>query len=400
MYDILQGVRVVEVSSWLFLPAAGAVLADWGADVVKVEDPVTGDPQRGLASFLTTPSGFNPVTSMPNRGKRSVGIDIANVEGREILLDLVREADVFTTNFMPGSRERLGIDAESLRSVNPRLIYCLGTGQGSRGPDANNGGFDLASTWARAGIAARMTPDGGVPPMMPGSVGDLMGGITAAGAVAAALFARERDGRGRDVEVSLFAVGMWMMSQSITAAPFGLSLPLGDRTTPPNPIVNCYRTLDDRWIWLVMMQADRFWGPLCERLGRPDLVADERFVDMASRAANLGECIQELDATFAARDLGQWLEILEGFDGVWAPVRSVDEVVSDPQTLANGYFTEIIDDGDEVHRVVASPAQFDGQVLGPLNREPGHGEHTEAVLLELGLSWDRIAELKDRKAVL
>ena len=222
MYDILKGVRVVEVSSWLFVPTAGAVLADWGADVVKIEHPIMGDPIRGLTNAEASGALMNPNTELPNRGKRSVGVDVGTDRGKEILYTLVESADVFLTNFLPDARKRLAIDVEDIQARNPRIVYALGTGQGSLGPEAEDGGFDLASAWARGGAAFQMTPTGGEPPNQPGSFGDLSGGMNLAGAVAAALYRRERDGHAPVVEVSLYATGMWWMAQAITAGAVGV----------------------------------------------------------------------------------------------------------------------------------------------------------------------------------
>ena len=396
MYEIMSGVKVVEVASWTFVPAASAILADWGADVVKVEHPETGDPQRGLFNLLTSENGANPMLEVPNRGKRSIGLDISTPEGLQVLHELVKNADVFVTSFLDAQRVKLKIDVEDLRAVNPDLIYARGTGWGPRGPEADRGGFDLASTWARGGIAYLMTPEDGEPPMMPGSVGDLSGGVTLAGAIAAALFHRERTGRAEVVDVSLYGVGMWLMSQSITGAPLGLSLPRGPKRTDSfNPLVNPYRTKDNRWLYLVFLQADRWWPELAKHLGRADLAADERFADSMSRMTNAAELIAELDATFATNTLAEWRDTLGGIEGVWAPAMSPEEIGTDPQVLENEFFPEIHMDNGNSFRIVACPMQFGATGPGELRQMPEHGQHTEEVLLELGRTWEDIVGYKD-----
>lgn len=400
MFGVLSGVRVIEVASWTFVPAAGAILSDWGAEVIKVEDPVRGDPQRGLFNALVPAGGPNPMVDIPNRGKRSVGIDLAHPDGQGLLYQLIRGADVFTTNLRPDSLKKLGIDLKHVREQNPSIIYARGTGYGVRGPDAMKGGFDGAATWSRASIAYQMTQPGGAPPVMPGSIGDLVGGLAAAGGIAAAIAHRERTGEATEVDVSLFGVGMWIMAQSISAAPMGLSPLPSTRERPFNPIANQYRTKDDRWIQLMMLQSDRCWPDLCRHLGRDDLIEDPRFADAAGRQANVAECIAVLDEIFASRTLDEWRVALAGVEGVWDALQTPGEVASDPQALENGYFPEIEYWDGQSYRVVASPVQFGGELLADLRPGPDAGQHTEEVLMELGLDWDRIAELKQSGAVM
>jgi len=400
MYDVLKGVKVVEVSSWLFVPAAAAVLADWGAEVIKIEDPVSGDPIRGLTNAENSGALMNPNTELPNRGKRSVGVDISTEEGREILYRLVDTADVFVTNFLPGARQRLEIDVDHIRARNPDIIYALGTGQGSLGPEADRGGFDLASAWARSGAAYQMTPVAGEPPNQPGSLGDLSGGMNLAGAIAAALFRRQCDGHAPVVEVSLYATGIWWMAQAITAGAVGVTREFRTRRNPFNALVNYFPTKDGRWVCLVYLQADRWWPDLCRHLDRPDLIDDTRFSSAANRTENVEACTRVLDEIFASRTLDEWRDTLASVEGVWAPVLSPAEVGADPQAIVNGYLPDV-DKGDgRIYRGVASPARFDQVPIGTLRGAPEHGESTEAVLLELGFDWDQIGALKESGAVM
>ncbi|HXY95238.1 MAG TPA: CoA transferase [Acidimicrobiia bacterium] len=400
MYDILRGVRVVEVCSWLFVPSAAAVLADWGAEVIKVEHPASPDPIRGLVNAETAAAVMNPNVELPNRGKRSVGLDISSPGGREILDRLVDSADVFCTNFLPSTRKRLGIDVADIQGRNPRVVYALGSGQGSLGAEVERGGFDLASAWARAGAAFQMTPGGGEPPNQPGSLGDLTGGLALAGAVAAALYRRERDGHASVVEVSLYAVGIWWMAQAITAGNVGVSREFRTRRNPFNALVNYFPTKDGRWVCLVYLQADRWWPDLCRRLGRPDLVDDARFSTAAERDQNVEECTRVLDEIFLSRTFAEWRDALADAEGVWAPVLSPAEVAEDPQALVNGYLPDV-DLGDgQVYRGVAAPVRFDERPVGTLCGAPEHGQDTETVLLELGYTWDDIVALKENGTVI
>ena len=282
---ILDGVRVVEVATWTFVPACGAVLADWGAEVIKVEHPVTGDPQRGLMMSGMVGDGaqssVNFIMETPNRGKRSIGVDISSDAGREVLLKLVAEADVFITSFLPAARAKLRIDVDDLRAVNPRLIYARGHGQGVRGAEAGNGGYDTTSFWARSGLANFFAPkDGsGFPPFHSPAIGDLTSGQTLAGGIAGALFHRERTGEASAVDVSLLSVGLWSMAPGIVASRlFDIDdLPQSLHPEMMNPLTNFYRTKDGRYLTLIMLEGDKYWAPVCQAIGRPDLIDDPRF---------------------------------------------------------------------------------------------------------------------------
>jgi crotonobetainyl-CoA:carnitine CoA-transferase CaiB-like acyl-CoA transferase len=402
---IMEGIRVVEVAAWTYVPIAGAVLAEWGADVIKVEHPDTGDPQRGLVTSGLMPSGpgsVNFMIELPNRGKRSVGLDLKHEKGREVLLELVKSADVFLTNFRPQARKSLGIDVDDLRAVNPKLIYVRGSGQGQRGPEAERGGYDACSYWARGGSADIISDPNDYPLMQPGpAYGDVIGGMTIAGGISAALYHRERTGEALVVDNSLLATGMWATGASVLMAGlFGFGrFPRGNRAKVPNPLVLTYKTKDDRYLSLVMLESDRYWADFVIKVGRPELADDPRFVDAAARAQNSEACVGILDEIFASRTFEEWKSVLQEVEGVWAPVQTASEILEDPQVLENGYLREVEAASGTKFRMVASPLQFDEQPPD-LVRAPDHGEHTDEVLEELGLDMDAIMELKIAGAVL
>ncbi len=391
-----DGVRVVELAQWVFVPVAGALLADWGADVVHIE-PLQGDPYRGLMTqgIGADRGGVNLSMALANRGKRSLALDVRHDQGIEVLHKLLESADVFLTNVRPGGLQRLGLDPETLTERYPRLICARGNGYGAQGPDADQAGYDSSAFWARGGLAHILTPpDREYPIGQRGAMGDRNGAMALAFGVAAALLRRERTGAGSVVDVSLLATAMWTLSSDLLAALGGQEPgPVPGRGAMPNPVVGAYRTKDGRHIQLVFLDSDRYWAPLCRVIGRPDLIDDPRFVDLRARHKNVAECVAELDVEFEKRTLEEWKELLGTIDAPWAAVQSVPEVLDDPQVAANGYVAEVqLDDGAS-YRLPNVPVQFDGQGA-TLHRAPEFGEHTELVLAELGYGWDDITKLQ------
>ncbi|MDO8364559.1 MAG: CoA transferase [Actinomycetota bacterium] len=401
----MDGIRIVEVAAWTFVPAAGAVLTEWGAEVLKIEHPETGDPQRGLVSSGLVPggaSGVNFFLEQPNHGKKSVAINLQHPAGRDVLLKLCETADVFLTNWLPGPRTRARIDVDDIRAVNPNIVYVRGHGQGSKGPDADKGGYDGSSFFARSGVMnALMYGDDPYGPTQPPAFGDLPGGQTLAGAVAAGLLQRERTGVAPVVDVSLLSFGMWVNAPDIVMSKLfeGQGIPKMTRDRLPNPITNRYLTSDGRLVQLVMLQAMRFWPELITAVGRPELAHDERFSSPAAMSENRVEATRILDEVFATKTLAEWKAILETVSGVWAPVQQGLDLYDDVQVKANGYLADVVAENGTTFQLVANPVQFD-ETPPIVTRAPNLGEHTDDVLREAGYDDEAIIQLKIDSAIL
>ena len=396
----LTGYRVVELGFWVAGPSAGAILADWGAEVVKIEPP-SGDPFRGLymaVAGVELPA--NPPFEMDNRGKRSVVLDLRTDEGRAIALQLIERADVLVTNIRPEVLAGFGLDYPQVAERCPRLVYARVTGYGESGPDRDRPAYDVGAFWARAGIAAALASETGEPPLQRGAMGDHVAGMTLAGGVSAALLARERTGRGQLVTSSLLRVGVFVLGWD-TNATLRLGIPARPMTRPSmtNPVINAYRARDDRWFWLLGLQGQRHWPDLARAIGRPEWLDDPRFATMIGRRDNSVELVGLLDDIFAQRTLAEWGAAFDAAGMWWAPVQTTEEVVADPQVRAAGAFVPVPTlDGAPVE-MVASPVDFSDTRWAPGGPSPECGQHTEEVLLELGYGWDDIGGLKERGAI-
>jgi crotonobetainyl-CoA:carnitine CoA-transferase CaiB-like acyl-CoA transferase len=402
VFDLLNGTRVVELAQWVMVPSSAALLADLGADVIKIEQPARGDPYRGIrtAALRDGAAGESPSVAHTNRGKRSLGLDVKCPAGRAVLVELLRTADVLLTSLRVPAMHRIGLDPDSVREINPRLVYARANAFGYDGPDSDAGGYDATAYWSRGGFAHSLTPVGAeYPVQMRPALGDRTTALAIAMGVCAALVKRERTGAGSVVDVSLMGTANWVLAGDLLAALTAGVDPVQDpeRSHSTNPLTNTYRTRDGRWISLVGMQPDRYWDGFCAAIGRPDLALDPRYASMASRAENAATCIAELDAVFAQADLGEWRDRLAGFDGPWAPVQGALEIVEDPQTKANEWIVQLDDSGQPAY-AIAGPVRVRGGD-SRLRRAPAVGEHTEQVLLELGKSWEEIAALKADQAV-
>jgi crotonobetainyl-CoA:carnitine CoA-transferase CaiB-like acyl-CoA transferase len=382
----LEGINVVELGVWVAGPAAGGILADWGADVVKIEPP-SGDPARLFGRMLGLDMDVSPPFEMDNRSKRSVVLDLTTEDGRAVARELISDADVFVTNVRPGAVQRLGLDFASVAADNPRLVYGLITGYGETGPDADRAAYDVAAFWSRAGLAHLLTRPGDTPPFQRGGMGDHSAGMTLAAAICAALLARDRTGSGQLVSTSLYRQGAYTVSFDLnTYLMTGQPIAIGQREKMGNPCMNNYAAGDGRRFWIVGLEVDRHWPPLCRAIGKAEWLDDPRFADARARAVNAVELIAELDQIFATKPLDEWAEIFASEpDFFWSPVNTVEDVVADAQFHAAGGMVDVPDTqlGKGTVPMIATPVDFHGTPWAARSTAPRLGEHTDEVLAEL-----------------
>ncbi|MFG2029181.1 CaiB/BaiF CoA transferase family protein [Streptomyces sp. NPDC048825] len=381
----LEGYSVVELGMWVAAPAAATMLADWGADVVKVEAP-TGDPNRYTLKHVGQDIDSEPPFESDNRGKRGIVLDLRSEEGKDVLERLLERADVFVTNLRPGALERLGLAPDELRARHPRLVVGTLTGYGWAGAERDRAGYDVSAFWARPGIAAMLNPAGEPPPGIRPGLGDRMAASNLVAGVLAALLLRERTGEGGVVDVSLLRSGTYANGTDLALQNFfgkrGRTRP---RTEHESPLYNSYRTADDRWFWLVGLEGNRHWPGILKALGREDLAQDERFATGKARRGHVRELIAAFDEEFAKLPLAEWAQRFDAEGVWWAPVQTLAEVAADPQAEAVGAFVEQPGMGDAPPlRTVATPVNFWGVDDKPRSGAPALGEHTDDVLRELG----------------
>ena len=398
----MEGIRILDLADHTFVPAASAILSDWGAEVIKVEHITRGDAARGLASSGLAMFGgeVSPILEHANRGKLSLALDLNQDEGREILYQLAAISDVFLTNKMPSVREKLKTDIDDIRAHNPNIIYVSGHGYGARGPDRDAGGYDAISFWYRgtSGMSAK-APDATTVPGMPApAYGDTIGAMTIAGGISAALFHRERTGEADVVDVSLMNtghVGDGCRHRGVAARGHAVArarrAPVGQIT---NPLVLVYETKDDKFLSLCMLQGHHYWPEACERFGIPQYIDDPRFATNELFIENASVGAELVAEAIKGKTLEEWKTQLRGMKGQWAPVQDTIDVVTDPQTVANGYLQEIHSKGGTPFTLVSTPVQFNG-APAPTSRAPEFNEHGDEILTEkLGLDWDTIVDLK------
>ena len=392
---MLDGIRVVEHATYMAAPGAGSILSDWGADVIKIEPP-GGDPIRKFFATIGTDIKDNPVFDFDNRGKKSIILDTRTEEGQAILRKLAGDADVFLTNVRPGGLSRSGLDYDSLKHVNPKLVYCSLTGYGLEGPDADKPGFDVASFWSRSGVAALTVPKGQEPFALRTAFGDHTTSIAAAAGICAALVQAARTGRGQLVEASLLRAALFALGSDFAIQLFfGRIGSTKSRHEQIQPLMNFFKTSDDSWICIVSRQGDVDWAPLCRVMDRADLIDDERYKTAKGRRANSAELVTLMDAAFGQYTKAEIAKRLDKEAIAWAPVQTLAEVASDPQVKAAGAITQVPSaSGDgSTFSSPASPVRFPGADDGPKGPSPRMGEHSRTVLETLGYTAGEIDRL-------
>lgn len=400
----LTGIRIIDWTIWQQGPVATQMLADLGAEVIKIEERDKGDPGRGIvavAGASTGKSGRNFYFEANNKHKQSIALDLKRPEAREIVYRLAAKSDVFVQNFRKGVAARLGLGYPALRAHNDRLIYASASGYGPEGPDSGEPSFDYLGQ-ARSGIMNATGVDGSPPNYIFGGIADQMGAVMLAYGVLAALLARERYGVGQEVDAS--HLGSMMALQGLNVASrtiHGKEFNRNTRANAFNPLWNHYRCADDKWLCLGMLQPDRYWKDFCTTLGRADLIIDPRFAEMRTRGHNAAELIKIFDEIFATRTRDEWMRALKaGGDFIYTVVNSVSDLPEDPQVKANGYVVDYEHPELGATRLLGMPVKLSETPGDPRGHAPELGEHTETIMTGmLGYSWDDIARLRDANVI-
>ncbi len=397
--SLLAGVRVVEMGLWVAGPAAAGILADWGAEVIKLEMP-RGDPMRNLFGALSgSKEARCPPFDLYNRGKKSIALDVNHPDGVALVKRLIASADVFVTNMRPQFLQRVGLDHATLLAAHPRLVYASLTAYGLEGPDRDAPGFDMAAFSGRSGMAERATPPGAAPPILPGGIGDNVTAITMVSGIMGALYSRERSGRGQLVSTSLLRTGIYSIGMDVsTRVGLGRIAAAPSRSKPQNPLMNCYCAGDGKWFWIVGAESERHWPGIVDALGDASLLADARFATPKERRRNAEALVAAIDALATRRTRDEWAEVFRRHDVWWAPINSVDDVVKDPQAIACGAFVNVpVHAGQPApgsFNGVATPVDFGATPAGPAGPPPRVGADADALLAGLGIGTEELARLR------
>ena len=397
----LEGVKVVEITMFQQGPVAGMRLGDLGADVIKIEAK-TGDPGRGFMRIIEAMAGLkgrNYYFEHTNRNKRNIVLDLKSKRGMEIFLRLIDSADVFLNNMSIEAPIKLGIGPDKLLARNPRLIYAQASGWGRKGPDANDLSFDYTGI-ARSGLMMSCGERGTPPTQILPGVGDEIGGLMCAWGVTAALYAREKTGKGQVVDTSLMGSLIAMLG-FIMAAPamLGQEFPREVRATAGNPLYNHYRCKDDKWIAIAHLDPDRYWPKICKAVGIEELQHDSRFNGIEARGQNAKKLIAILDQRFATKTRDEWTKILKEEGCIFTPIQTPLEVSNDPQTIANNYFIDVQHPVWGKIKMVGFPWDFSETPASCRREAPAFGQHTEEILLELGYNKVDIAKFRDEGTI-
>jgi len=394
---LLQGLHVLDVASFIAAPAATTVLSDFGADVIKIEPPGIGDTYRYFSSLPPNPAipGVNYTWQLTNRNKRSLALNLKSPGARPVMERLVKWADVLVTNFPPPTRAKLGLDYEPLAALNPRLIYADVTGFGETGPDAGEPGFDATAYWARSGLMDMTRQRGAAPSVNVSGSGDHATAMSLYAGIMTALYRREKTGQGSRVSASLIAEGAWAAGCWIQAMLAGGKMPeQTDRLNPPNALANVYRTADDRWLLLAFVNEDKQFPLFIKAMGHPEAANDPRFQDSKSRHAHAAEIVGLLDKAFATRPLAEWRELFNAAELTYGVVQTLEEAAHDPQLIANQVVVPVDDGSAQPLLTIDSPVHLDQEQKVRPRPAPALGQHTEAVLQELGFDATAIAGLR------
>ena len=404
MAGMLEGLKVLEVANWVAAPSACAMLADLGADVIKIEHPDTGDPVRSIAithrGVVPYSGGANTTFELLNRGKQSLAVDLGDPQGQKIVQTLADQSDIMVTNLTPHRQERYHLRYEDVSGTNPRIIYIALTGYGPEGPDRDRSGFDYAAFWARSGIMASLGEPASPPVQQRPGMGDQTTGLALTAAIALSLYERERSGLGQKIDCSLFNTGIWVIGADLMGALHSRrDIDHISRREVGNPLSTYYECADGKWIQLVMIESERFWDGFCRVLGIEDMAGDPRFSSHEFRVQNNRELIGIIEGLFLTRPRTEWAKRLDSENCIWAPIQTLDEVIEDPQVDANDYTDVLEHPEDGEIRILNTPMQFSrtpGKVQG---LAPDLGEHGDQILLDLGYSWDEILSLKEEYIV-
>lgn len=393
---MLEGIKVVELATYMAAPSAAMVLSDWGAEVIKIEE-LGGDPVRKAFQGVSRNKLVgNPMFAFDNRGKRGVAVNIRDAAGAKIVRELIGQADVFITNVRPAALKRAGLDYETISAANPKLIYTSVTGYGLQGEETNRPGFDIVAFWARSGIARMIAPKGADPIPIRAAVGDHITGITTVSGIVAALFSRTRTGKGMLVETSLLRTGIFALASDMaTQMHFGKLSSTPPRERADEATRNFYKTSDGEWLMLIPRGNKTDFGDICRAVGHPEILDDPRFKTPIDRKENAAVMVKMFDDAIAKRTLAEWGKIFDDADLVWAPVLHPKDVVVDPQAHASGSFIDVPDGQGGTVKGIASPVRFNGEPIIPRRPMPEPGQHTAEVLGELGYDQAAIAKLRE-----
>jgi crotonobetainyl-CoA:carnitine CoA-transferase CaiB-like acyl-CoA transferase len=401
MAGILEGIKVISMGQIVAIPAASSVMADWGAEVIKLE-PLTGEMHRGLqrAQGVDNTGQINWILQVLNRNSKGLAIDLKKEQGRDAVYKLIENSDIFMSNYERNSVRKLGLDYTTLSKINPRLIYGFVSGYGPVGPDKDERGYDYTAGWARSGMMYMIGEPGTPPAPQRAGMIDSAAAAHLVGGICAALLQREKTGRGQEMEISLFHTAAWSLCMDIQVAMGGKIPVKHDRTKAENPLWNTYRTKDDRWFWLAMLQPDPAWPGFCQAIGKPELQNDPRFNTIETRRQNCTELIHIIEVVLVTRTMAEWETLFRKHSCIYGRVQTPMEVTTDPQALANDFFVNVDYPGQGTIKLLNSPIIFRDYPASIRTRAPELGEHTEEILLDLGYTWDEIGRMKEQGVIL